>query len=798
MWVMFFAAASVIFFVTGCGGSSGTGGGSGSAGLVAKGRVSLPAGFKLPISQLRVVSDSGQTAVNKDGTFASPEAAAGARMVQLVDSVSGKVVLFGYADGGSSGSPYSNGAGVISAKSTADALLFLGVLGTSLPTTDWSAFQASIFGSTFETQVAGVVSSEVVAHPTAITDGSAAIATALAAVQNTFVQPAVAPSAVLPSVSTPAARSAVQRVVVTRTITGALVEVQPVTPQSTLYVQPNPTGDGIVAVSTSRRRGAMFIYKVGAGPDTKHIAPIDPPIRVASDVEIEPTEEIKSIQAGIFQGLEGKFAYLPLTNAPVVLQPDPVQKIAVFDVVVVGPGSTDTIAAVESTVALNDAAARAEYDKDWRAALLHSQLKCLLKDVIQPLLIEFVLSSAEAGEVEADDALEEALEPIAESAPGFLASLATGNLKDAGTALMTAIEENIAGVRSKVIAALAKEFVSSGKITPAKFQTSVSTALTKASSCFAVFTAINKGIVVADITQAFHDNTSYNNADSWVADVLQPVITLTPQKSYVDTNDPLVHLAVKVQNISDLSSYRFQWTCTNQEGKLECSSSATNLGTSPIPDSTAVYVTDFTKFAVGTSDTVTVAMFAQDDLTNPIGTATAVVTAAPAPCTTVPPPAILSGAHPPIINLSEPATRPGDTLTVTVNFPADPSRDQELEVALFSAPGDFTSEANPREACKLISVDGLPAKSDYKDVYFSKTPGASSINYPAPDTTVAQTHTLVFQMLEPTDITGQIIEPYCSLKGANGGATPPSVIATGYGQNGGDGSVSYFYFNENP
>ncbi len=788
-------AVTLILVMAGCGGS-GSGSPSGkktTGGILAKGTVTLPVGFKLPFSQLQVLSEAGQANVGSSGAFTVPVASTGPRIIQLVDKVTAKIALLGYVDAASSGSVFSGGHGDISAKGTADALLFMGLLGGMLPTDSWSTFIQDIRGTSQELQVSDAVTTAVVADPTAISDGDADISNAIGAVQSTFTGPNI----VRPDLAYATANSklqlskhsvSVQRVYVSPpTASGALIKVEPGSPQSSLIIEPNPSGDGIVAVSTSRRRGSIFVYKVGTGPSATQITPINPPQETFADIDIEPTLEISGVGTGILNGLQGKFAYLPFINPPILLAPDPVQKVAVYDVVAIGPGSTDTIPAIEKAVAPDSTASQAEYDKEWRAALLASRLKVLFDDILEPLLIEMVAGKVEENLLPEDTALEGALTTASHSAPGFDAALEAGDLKGAATAIMNAIEHNSNGVRAQFISALSQKLVSSGKLDAASFQL----ALQNASKAIAIIGAIDKGIALVDITQAFHDNRIYNDADLWTADVLKPIVTIIPQTASVDTNDPLVHLSVAIRDVTDLSTFRFKWSNTALEGNLESSTSTSPLSTGIIPDSTCVYVTDFTKFSVGTKDTVSVQVFSEDDLDNPIGTATAVITGAPSPCTNAIPPQIHFGNAPAGVQISETATRPGDKVTVTINAPADPTR-QLLQVLWLDTTQQFQQ---PFE--NLISVDGVQAKTTTPNITFVTTRGTlSSQQYNVSNIQAAQTHTLVFQMLNPTDSSGNLAA-VCTEGDVKGSPTPPYVEA--FSQDPGvSESFTIQFLNENP
>jgi hypothetical protein len=534
-------------------------------------------------------------------------------VIQLVDTKTNKIVMLGYADSATSGSPFANGQGKISATSTADVLLFIGLEGGLFPTANWSNFLNLIHSSPQEAQVAAAVTASIAAHPTAISDGDPAILNAVAAVQSTYVAP------------TPHWQSSVQRVTVTRTAQGALINVSPGDPQSSLVVAPNPKGDGIVAVSNSRRRGVLFIYKVASGPSATQTTPINPPIEVGSDIDVEPEEEIGSFFVSLAKGLQGNFGYQPVTNPPVLLAADPFQEVAVYDVVAIGPGATDTFKEIEDTVSGGNDPVRLAMDKAWRAANSKTYLKVAVKDIVIPTCMELIMGSGEAKTAAADSATETAVEGAVESLPDVTAALASRDIKGAITAFFSDVSKDKAGIKKVLFAALARKLVSSGIISPDGFQIG----LTRLTQALSIIGTINKAFLGADLSRAVLDNTIYNTADVWKANVLQPKATLLPNPATVNNFQNIAILTAQLQGISDLSKLRFEWITSGTQGSLEEPHDSIAMPSGPTTFNQAAYVADLLKLKNGQSDTVTVKIFSANDLRTPLATATAVVTARP-------------------------------------------------------------------------------------------------------------------------------------------------------------------------
>ncbi|HTQ10242.1 MAG TPA: hypothetical protein VMI31_09245 [Fimbriimonadaceae bacterium] len=609
------ATALILAPSGGCGG-----GGIGShSTLTATGTVTLPPGFTLPLSQLSVVTEAGAFPIGANGSFSAKVPTTGPRIVQLIDQSSNKIVLLGYVDAATSGSSFANGQGSISPASTADALLFAGLGGGIFPTDQWGPFIELIHSSSQEAQVASVIASSVAADPTAISDDDTAIENAVESIQSTYVPP----SAPRPRTATPDV--SVQTVFVSRSraSVGALINVTPTDPQSTLVIAPNPNGDGIVAVSNSRRRAALFIYKVGAGPSASNIVPIDPPQEVAADVDVEPEHEIGHFFTSILNGLQGKFDYIPVTSPPILLKADSTQEVAQYEVVAIGPGLNDTFTGAEALVGTTQAE-RNGLDQEWTPAMVRLYYTVIWRDIVKPTLEELIEGAGEAALQNLASASDETIETAAEGLPDVAAAVGQRDIKTAVTALINDVQQNTDGIKAKVIAALAQNLVSTGILSAANFQKAVQLILDAPS----IIKIVNKGLFLADLAQASYDNTAYNTADVWTADVLKPKGTLTPNPATVNDIQNIAVLTAQLQNV-DPSQLRFKWSTPGKLGHLEEPNSSIDMPTGITSFSQAAYVADINKLQQGATDTVTVAIYVASDVSTPLTSVSSAILAQP-------------------------------------------------------------------------------------------------------------------------------------------------------------------------
>jgi hypothetical protein len=603
------AAAALL---AGCGGN----GGRSSSSTAASGAVVLPAGFQLQMSQLAVSTESGQIAVSAKGTFSVPVSSTGPRLVQLVDTVNNKIVLLGYVDSASSGSAYAGGHGQISAATTATALLFMGLDGPELPTGSWDDFQTSIAGSTQVAQVASVVSTSVIANPTAISDGDTAIENAVNAVQNSAVSGASIVARRSPSI-------AVNRVVVFQPgtrggSTDTLVNVTPGTPESGMIVEPNPAGNGIVFVNNYRRRAVAYVYEVAKGQTVSTTQPLSAPIEFASGEAIEPEEALDGAVVSVVNGLQGKFAFLPVTTGPINLTSDQGAPVTVYDVVVVGPGSTNNMGSIAQAVWPAGQSEQAALVAEWTKSLPLTTAKSVAEDIVLPLFFHMLLSHQQAEVFRTNEALDAGTEQLMESLADVSNAVEAGNLKLASTNFINDILKST-GTQEAFVNLIETNIVNSGGISAENLEKT----LERLESAATVLEIINTSFVAVDLSRLFADAIASNIAETWTATVLPAKVALSPSQGIVNATNNISTFTASVQGATDLSQYEFRWSTSGTMGSLEEPNGSVAMPAGLTSFSSAAYLANLKELKSGETDTVTVTVY--DSGGSEVGTATSTV-----------------------------------------------------------------------------------------------------------------------------------------------------------------------------
>ncbi len=277
----------VSLWVAGCGGGGVSTGSTPTQGLQlmqASGKIILPAGFKTPLAGLTVNSGQDTQPVSSTGAFQLAVAGPGETLVTLQDA-SGRVVLMGLADGGSSGSPESGGHGEISAQKTAECLLFMGLDGFLLDPSQWSALRAYIRQTTQVKALSTVIAARVGATPTALYGGDSQLASAVMTAASGIVSGHLPPK-FKPSLLEQPKNQVFKVSVVSKPSssggTSNIVEVQPEGEQGGLEVLQSPAGDGIQFVNHLRRRMAAFVYETSYQTLTQNSPTSVPPAPIPS------------------------------------------------------------------------------------------------------------------------------------------------------------------------------------------------------------------------------------------------------------------------------------------------------------------------------------------------------------------------------------------------------------------------------------------------------------------------------------------------------------------------------------
>lgn len=163
------------------GGSSTGGGMPGTSLPVASGTVVVPDGYSIPVDSLHVMSVQGTVPVSSNGTFSVPVTSTDPILVMVL-SPGGKVVMFGFVNGGDTGAD-------LSPTSTSTALLFYALGAFTLPEAESQQQALSLIRQdpNLPALIAAVTAS-MLANPMAMSDGDPTYQDQLKAAQAAILQ----------------------------------------------------------------------------------------------------------------------------------------------------------------------------------------------------------------------------------------------------------------------------------------------------------------------------------------------------------------------------------------------------------------------------------------------------------------------------------------------------------------------------------------------------------------------------------------------------------------------------------
>ncbi len=246
------AVFTLLVVLSGCSKDSATPNINGETVYPAKGRIQLPAGSSLAMSDLTVLSCLSSVAPATDGGFSVDEPDTGPALVTVQDK-QGHLILMGFVDGA------DDTIAEISAKSTAAAILFQQLCVYSLLPANWKEALAVIMADANTAALADVIALRLAADPAVFETEDAQIRAAVVA----------AAEAMLPvSMRSPSSQKLTGRLAtgVASTLASSdaasiLVTSAPL--QSGIQVGANPDGDGIILTNNYRRHAWYWVYVTG-------------------------------------------------------------------------------------------------------------------------------------------------------------------------------------------------------------------------------------------------------------------------------------------------------------------------------------------------------------------------------------------------------------------------------------------------------------------------------------------------------------------------------------------------------
>lgn len=685
-------AAALLIPLNGCGGS---GGGTAvvaqSSNLTimnATGKVTLPPGFKGTLTGMTVQSGVDNEPVSANGTFKVQVVGPGEVPVYLLNS-GGVVVLMGYADGGTTGSPEAGGNGQISALKTAESMLFTGLGGALAPPASWSNLLADILQTPQVTQLATTVAARVVANPTAISSGD----TALYAAANT------ACTAILPAGTLKAAQ---QRPYPASTQqNGAFhvtVEANPTAPQEAnqnlILVQPSAEQGGIDILNSLvepgtiqfqnhyRRRAAAFIYKTAtqvSGGDLTTVTPTVLPSGnlaplvaqvsagldlsvVGSDLfEIEPCNALNKFPALIGDILVGSTAFTPKKSEPISLPLAPGTIRTDYTIVLVGTGNDNAFIPFEDPTPPAMA-------KEWYDAVGCLAYETMILDILVPVVASRPFPGTPAWSSLSGNNLGE-IAHLLSAVPDIVTDIESGQYK---SALHLFLDEVSPVIAEQILTAIWSQSIINGT-----FKEQLQIAEHELKGFFAVINTVNFVTAFVDASGVIYSGGIFNSYISWSATVVTKGGRLNPPTATVTNANPSVLLTAGPGGTEDPKApYYYHFSVSGEAGgSLENSlGTSGRLTTLDTTNNQVQYLVSINAVS-GRTDTVSVVIYQNEGTAAKpvqgaqIGTADSIVTVklqTEGPCGLIPGAWSTGG---PGLSVSPGLVAPGGTVTISMSVP---------------------------------------------------------------------------------------------------------------------------------
>lgn len=604
--------------VLACGGTSSPSAAppSGGAGAAIAGTVRLPAGSSLDVSKLTVNGPFGSSTVGADGTF-QIEVNAAPTLV-LVSEPGGKLALVGFV---------RQGAAELSARSTAEVLLYYALGAFTLPGEQFEAIVQAVAASPQAASLATKLEPRLGAAPTLLSDGDAEALGAIGAARAAIVGTATG------GVDVPSGPAIAGELVVSRTPGGSSridlaagnVAVTDAGTRSGVEVLANPDGNGIVARNDRRRDVELFAYQV-ASEDANGVRTELPNPVLAAGPHAVPATRALNVVVSTLEALSGSgaSAWAPVFSEPLDLPLVDGSVKTSYVIVAIGP--TADPANVPSL--WTDSRWFGEVER-WKEAAHDLGWFGYIGDNLLPMVTLpmfgglYFVTTAQLTKFQA---------AVRTGATDVLAKYGVADpvaLSARAKATATLIEE--AGVNASYNAELVEETAQIvGEAVPnnarmAQIQANLRF-LSKAGLILAVVDAV---FALGDLGAVAKDLLSSSQAESWNVTATEAAVRITPTSALVTPKAPSAEFKVAV-NGDPNGLFVYRWSTSGTYGKVS-DYLTDGLSVDSHSDKALYLANDPTSITDELRDTVTVEVFADDGShaipagAKPIGMATATV-----------------------------------------------------------------------------------------------------------------------------------------------------------------------------
>jgi len=325
--------------------------------------VTLPSGVNLSLESLRGVSAADDQPVRSDGGFVTATYSVRPSLVSVVDA-NDNVVLFGFIN--------SSIDEEVSVKTTATALIFLGMGGWTLPSSDYYGILSDIRDLEVCDNLAEVITEEMRRDPLVVSNGSDALDAALTAALEALVSREAFKSS-----------SSKSRPSRTRVIAAGdpFLIVDPLTPQSGVSLILDSSAPQLTARNSSRRPATL--YRVQTGYDDASGAHVDLPVveTVGEPIELPggDTLTISSPRLSTLFSTSISSVWKPTETGPIEIPAREGATRTYYELVVLGPSFDGS----DST--LLDASRYAAIRSEWQELLIEQRINTFILKFMMPI-----------------------------------------------------------------------------------------------------------------------------------------------------------------------------------------------------------------------------------------------------------------------------------------------------------------------------------------------------------------------------------------------------------------------------
>lgn len=549
--------------------------------VAVEGVVTLPAGFGLGPSELRIATPGGLRPIAADGGFRFALEGSGPQWLDVLGP-DGRLVLIGLAQ---------DGKGEVSARTTARALLTLALGGHLLPREHAATLDGLLTEHPASESLIEAVTTALGVNPYVIAEGNEALTLALQAARD----------AVLPELPR----------VVRAALTGLNVEPTDVVIepgggvlQSGVAVLQNPSGRGLVVQNHFRRPVELLAYEVGVEVDGVKVE-TTPPKLVGEAVRAPPTGKLELFTA-LGDVLSGGAPWTPVLSEAFGL-PLSESRRTYYELVVLGP----TFDLVTRPPLFDDLRFVGERE-GWTRRIEALGLDMFLSELMLPLLESFLFGKTavlEQGKRAAFIARFKQMNDAGLASLGVFLRTKSG-LAQAMHLVLDDLAAGGGGYRLDFMVAIG-EALSESEKNRVDFE-ALDARLAARASAATVLAAVQIALTSGDVAAMLKDLEAARTAEGWQATATPPFVVLRPDAVIVHEDDSQKVFRATVRGDAANQRWTYRWSTTGGHGYL---SDYLTDGTTLITDKNEVFYQVNNPLAITDDlrDTVVVELFAEGD-----------------------------------------------------------------------------------------------------------------------------------------------------------------------------------------